>query len=67
MWCRARPLRGRTPWSLAYTGIMLAAGTAVALNLMRKLRPAAVVGFGGYPTLPPLLAARLRRHSRHHP
>ena len=52
-------VRRRTPWSLAYTGIMLAAGTAVALNLMRKLRPAAVVGFGGYPTLPPLLAARL--------
>ncbi len=52
-------VRGRTPWSLAHTGIMLAAGTAVALNLMRRLRPAAVVGFGGYPTLPPLLAARL--------
>jgi UDP-N-acetylglucosamine--N-acetylmuramyl-(pentapeptide) pyrophosphoryl-undecaprenol N-acetylglucosamine transferase len=52
-------LRGRTPWSLARTGAMLAAGTAVALNLMRKLKPAAVVGFGGYPTLPPLLAARL--------
>jgi UDP-N-acetylglucosamine--N-acetylmuramyl-(pentapeptide) pyrophosphoryl-undecaprenol N-acetylglucosamine transferase len=52
-------LRGRSPWSLARTGVMLAAGTAVALNLMRKLKPAAVVGFGGYPTLPPLLAARL--------
>ena len=52
-------VRGRTPWSLAYTGIMLAVGTGVALNLMRRLRPAAVVGFGGYPTLPPLLAARL--------
>jgi UDP-N-acetylglucosamine--N-acetylmuramyl-(pentapeptide) pyrophosphoryl-undecaprenol N-acetylglucosamine transferase len=52
-------VRGRTPWSLARTGIVLAAGTAVALNLMRKLRPAAVVGFGGYPTLPPLLAARV--------
>jgi UDP-N-acetylglucosamine--N-acetylmuramyl-(pentapeptide) pyrophosphoryl-undecaprenol N-acetylglucosamine transferase len=52
-------VRGRTPWSLAYTGIMLAAGAVVALNLMRKLKPAAVVGFGGYPTLPPLLAARL--------
>jgi UDP-N-acetylglucosamine--N-acetylmuramyl-(pentapeptide) pyrophosphoryl-undecaprenol N-acetylglucosamine transferase len=52
-------LRGRTPWSLAHTGIVLAAGTAVALNLMRRLRPAAVVGFGGYPTLPPLLAARM--------
>ena len=52
-------VRGRTPWSLARTGILLAAGTAVSLNLMRRLRPKAVVGFGGYPTLPPLLAARL--------
>ena len=52
-------VRGRTPWSLAYTGIMLAAGTGVALNLMRRLKPAAVVGFGGYPTVPPLLAAKL--------
>src|SRR6195256_3933144 len=52
-------VRGRSPWSLARTGAMLAAGTAVALNLMRRLKPAAVVGFGGYPTLPPLLAARL--------
>src|SRR5882757_4020450 len=52
-------VRGRTPWSLAYTGAMLAAGTAVSLNLMRRLKPAAVIGFGGYPTVPPLLAARL--------
>src|SRR3979490_632538 len=52
-------VRGRSPWSLAYTGMMLAAGTAVSLNLMRRLKPAAVVGFGGYPTVPPLLAARL--------
>jgi UDP-N-acetylglucosamine--N-acetylmuramyl-(pentapeptide) pyrophosphoryl-undecaprenol N-acetylglucosamine transferase len=52
-------VRGRTPWSLARTGAMLAAGTLVALNLMRRLKPAAVVGFGGYPTVPPLSAARL--------
>jgi UDP-N-acetylglucosamine--N-acetylmuramyl-(pentapeptide) pyrophosphoryl-undecaprenol N-acetylglucosamine transferase len=52
-------VRGRTPWSLAYTGVMLAAGGVVALNLMRQLKPAAVVGFGGYPTVPPLVAARL--------
>jgi UDP-N-acetylglucosamine--N-acetylmuramyl-(pentapeptide) pyrophosphoryl-undecaprenol N-acetylglucosamine transferase len=32
-----------------------------ALRLMRRIRPVAVVGFGGYPTLPPLLAATLRR------
>jgi UDP-N-acetylglucosamine--N-acetylmuramyl-(pentapeptide) pyrophosphoryl-undecaprenol N-acetylglucosamine transferase len=52
-------VRGRNPWSLARTGLMLAAGMAVALNLVRRLKPAAVVGFGGYPTLPPLMAARL--------
>jgi UDP-N-acetylglucosamine--N-acetylmuramyl-(pentapeptide) pyrophosphoryl-undecaprenol N-acetylglucosamine transferase len=52
-------VRGRTPWSLAYTGLMLTAGTAVAYNLVRRLKPAAVVGFGGYPTVPPLLAAKL--------
>src|ERR1700720_4537442 len=52
-------VRSRAPWSLAHTGLMLAAGTAVSLNLMRRLRPAAVVGFGGYPTVPPLIAARL--------
>src|SRR5665213_2270142 len=52
-------VRGRTPWALARTGMMLTAGTAVAFNLIRRLKPAAVVGFGGYPTVPPLLAARL--------
>jgi len=52
-------VRSRAPWSLAYTGLTLAAGMVVALRLLRKLRPAAVVGFGGYPTLPPLLAARV--------
>jgi UDP-N-acetylglucosamine--N-acetylmuramyl-(pentapeptide) pyrophosphoryl-undecaprenol N-acetylglucosamine transferase len=54
-------VRGRSPLSLARTGIMLAAGTMGALDLMRRLKPKAVVGFGGYPTLPPLLAARLFR------
>lgn len=52
-------VRSRTPWSLARTAIVLAAGTGIALNLMRRAKPAAVVGFGGYPTVPPLLAARL--------
>jgi UDP-N-acetylglucosamine--N-acetylmuramyl-(pentapeptide) pyrophosphoryl-undecaprenol N-acetylglucosamine transferase len=52
-------VRSRSPLSLARTGLMLAAGMAVAVHLLRKLKPAAVVGFGGYPTLPPLMAARL--------
>jgi UDP-N-acetylglucosamine--N-acetylmuramyl-(pentapeptide) pyrophosphoryl-undecaprenol N-acetylglucosamine transferase len=52
-------VRSRNPLSLARTGFTLAAGMAVAVYLLRKLKPAAVVGFGGYPTLPPLVAARL--------
>jgi UDP-N-acetylglucosamine--N-acetylmuramyl-(pentapeptide) pyrophosphoryl-undecaprenol N-acetylglucosamine transferase len=52
-------VRSRNPLSLARTAFMLAAGTGIALNLMRRLKPAAVIGFGGYPTVPPLLAARL--------
>ena len=52
-------VRGRDPLSLARTAIMLGYGGLVALNLVRRLKPAAVVGFGGYPTLPPLMAAKL--------
>src|SRR4051812_26169427 len=52
-------VRGRNPISLARTAIMLGYGTAVAFNLVRRLKPSAVVGFGGYPTVPPLMAARL--------
>jgi UDP-N-acetylglucosamine--N-acetylmuramyl-(pentapeptide) pyrophosphoryl-undecaprenol N-acetylglucosamine transferase len=39
----------------------LALGAGKALLMLRRTRPAAVVGFGGYPTLPPVLAATLRR------
>src|SRR5438105_7923563 len=52
-------VRSRNPVSLARTAIMLGYGTAVAFNLVRRLKPSAVVGFGGYPTVPPLMAARL--------
>ena len=52
-------VRGRTPWALARTGAVLAAGGLKALALMLRQKPKAVVGFGGYPTLPPLLAAKL--------
>jgi UDP-N-acetylglucosamine--N-acetylmuramyl-(pentapeptide) pyrophosphoryl-undecaprenol N-acetylglucosamine transferase len=52
-------VRGRSLMSLARTAYMLGYGTLVAAKLIRRLKPAAVVGFGGYPTLPPLFAARL--------
>ena len=53
-------LRGRDPFSLARTATLLAFGTLKAFSLIGRLRPAVVVGFGGYPTVPPLLAASLR-------
>jgi UDP-N-acetylglucosamine--N-acetylmuramyl-(pentapeptide) pyrophosphoryl-undecaprenol N-acetylglucosamine transferase len=35
----------------------LARGTLSARALIKRLKPSAVVGFGGYPTVPPVLAA----------
>ncbi len=54
-------LRGRDPLNLARTAALLALGTARAWRMLGGLRPVVVVGFGGYPTVPPLLAATLRR------
>jgi UDP-N-acetylglucosamine--N-acetylmuramyl-(pentapeptide) pyrophosphoryl-undecaprenol N-acetylglucosamine transferase len=53
-------VRGRDPISLARTATLLALGTAKAWSLLRRMRPNIVVGFGGYPTVPPILAASLR-------
>ena len=53
-------LRGRNPFSVLRTAALLTLGTWKARSLMRRVRPAAVVGFGGYPTVPPLLAATMR-------
>ena len=53
-------LRGRSPAALARTALGLGRGLLQAWRLVGRLRPAAVVGFGGYPTVPPMLAASLR-------
>jgi UDP-N-acetylglucosamine--N-acetylmuramyl-(pentapeptide) pyrophosphoryl-undecaprenol N-acetylglucosamine transferase len=53
-------LRGRNPIALARTGALLTFGTAQAWSMLGRVRPAVVVGFGGYPTVPPLMAAWLR-------
>ncbi len=50
-------LRGRDPASVARTATMLTRGLVAAWSAIGRIRPAAVVGFGGYPTVPPLLAA----------
>jgi UDP-N-acetylglucosamine--N-acetylmuramyl-(pentapeptide) pyrophosphoryl-undecaprenol N-acetylglucosamine transferase len=53
-------VRGRNPIALARTGALLALGTATAWSMLGRVRPAVVVGFGGYPTVPPMMAAALR-------
>lgn len=53
-------VRGRNPVALTHTAAMLALGIAKAWSLIGRIKPAVVVGFGGYPTVPPLIAASLR-------
>src|SRR5690349_7251630 len=53
-------LRGRNPFALARTSTLLTLGTAKAWSLLGRIKPGVVVGFGGYPTVPPLLAASFR-------
>jgi UDP-N-acetylglucosamine--N-acetylmuramyl-(pentapeptide) pyrophosphoryl-undecaprenol N-acetylglucosamine transferase len=53
-------LRGRNPIALTRTGIMLGFGVMQGFALIGRIKPAAVVGFGGYPTIPPVLAGAWR-------
>jgi UDP-N-acetylglucosamine--N-acetylmuramyl-(pentapeptide) pyrophosphoryl-undecaprenol N-acetylglucosamine transferase len=53
-------LRGTDPFNVVLTAAMLTVGTGKAWAMLGRVRPAAVVGFGGYPTVPPLWAAALR-------
>ena len=39
--------------------VVLARGLIASVRLIRRLKPSAVIGFGGYPTVPPLFAASL--------
>ncbi|BBE74506.1 undecaprenyldiphospho-muramoylpentapeptide beta-N-acetylglucosaminyltransferase [Oharaeibacter diazotrophicus] len=50
----------RSPLGLARSAVRIATGQLQSLALVGRLKPAAAIGFGGYPTLPPLLAASLR-------
>jgi UDP-N-acetylglucosamine--N-acetylmuramyl-(pentapeptide) pyrophosphoryl-undecaprenol N-acetylglucosamine transferase len=49
---------GRSPVAMARTAFALGRGFLASSRLIRRLKPAAVVGFGGYPTFPPLRAAQ---------
>lgn len=52
---------GGSIFSKVKAASVLGWGTLQATRLLRKIRPACVVGFGGYPTVPPILAARILR------
>jgi len=50
----------KNPFALLRAGWTIWRGVKQASALLQRLKPAAVVGFGGYPTLPPLWAATRR-------
>ena len=52
---------GGSPVQMAKAAVMLGAGFVQASRALRRLRPAAVVGFGGYTTVPPVAAASMLR------
>jgi len=50
-------VRSRNPVALMRTAAALGLGLFQAWQLVGRLHPAAVIGFGGYPSVPPVLAA----------
>lgn len=53
-------LAGKSPVALAKTALTLGRGVAAARKIMGQVKPLVVTGFGGYPSFPPLMAARTR-------
>ena len=51
-------LRGRSPVAIARTLMTLTRGVFQARALVKAQKPSVMVGFGGYPTVPPMLAAK---------
>lgn len=45
------------PWLLPGRALRLYGGYRTASGILKSLRPGAVVGFGGYPSFPPIMAA----------
>ncbi|MGE5366292.1 MAG: undecaprenyldiphospho-muramoylpentapeptide beta-N-acetylglucosaminyltransferase [Betaproteobacteria bacterium] len=50
-------IRSRNPVALTQTAVALGLGLLQAWRLIGRLQPAVVIGFGGYPSVPPVLAA----------
>jgi UDP-N-acetylglucosamine--N-acetylmuramyl-(pentapeptide) pyrophosphoryl-undecaprenol N-acetylglucosamine transferase len=57
-------LAGRGAKAAARGALALAAGTLEARRILLRINAAAVVGFGGYPSVPPILAARILPRAR---
>lgn len=51
---------GSNPIKAAFAAIQLSRGISAARKLMGEVNPGAVIGFGGYPTFPPLIAAHMK-------
>ncbi|MES2905849.1 MAG: undecaprenyldiphospho-muramoylpentapeptide beta-N-acetylglucosaminyltransferase [Pseudomonadota bacterium] len=54
-------VRSKNPIRLARTAISLALGVLKARRVLKKIKADVAVGFGGYPSLPPLYAANMLR------
>ncbi len=54
----AATITAKNPLSIAKTVMKLGKGTAMARSILKKVKPACIVGFGGYPTFPPIFAAK---------
>ncbi len=54
---RSATFTSKNPIALARTGLSLYAGYRQSKTMLRDVNPVVVAGFGGYPTVPPLLAA----------
>jgi UDP-N-acetylglucosamine--N-acetylmuramyl-(pentapeptide) pyrophosphoryl-undecaprenol N-acetylglucosamine transferase len=54
-------VRSRSPVAMANTLWRLGSGTLAAWRMLGQVKPAVVIGFGGYPTVPPLTAAAWRK------
>jgi UDP-N-acetylglucosamine--N-acetylmuramyl-(pentapeptide) pyrophosphoryl-undecaprenol N-acetylglucosamine transferase len=59
---RGAGIAGRGIARAAQATVAIAAGTIQSRSILARLRAAAVVGFGGYPSVAPTLATRLMRH-----
>lgn len=52
--------KGRSPIEATKTVAKLSSGFHMAYRIFGDVRPKAIIGFGGYPTIPPILAALAR-------